>query len=168
MVGKFGEVQFMDWGLAKVLVVDEAATLPSEIVDDLDRPSVIDTGDESNSDADKPRTRVGSIMGTPAYMSPEQANGKTRAINERSDAFTLGAILFEMITGRPIYLGPSMVALQQAIQGDVSSALATLEQAGVEEPIFQLIADCLAYKPSDRPRNAGVIVSRLNEYLNGV
>ena len=102
MVGSFGEVQVMDWGLAKVLprggvVADaRAGKEPPE-------ETVIATARERLGRADL--SRAGSIMGTPSYMAPEQARGEIDRIDERADVFALGSILCEILTGEPAFTG---------------------------------------------------------------
>jgi WD40 repeat protein len=86
MVGEFGETVVLDWGLAKVRGEADGA-------DDLPRPTLVEDG----------HTVMGTILGTPAYMSPEQAAGNVDAVGERSDTWSLGAVLFEILTGQRPY-----------------------------------------------------------------
>ncbi|MBP8299687.1 MAG: serine/threonine protein kinase, partial [Planctomycetes bacterium] len=101
MVGAFGEVQVVDWGLAKVLhrggVADEKRAKQSVF-------TIIETV-RSGPGSSGSDSMMGSVMGTPAYMSPEQAQGEIEKLDERSDVFSLGATLCEILTGRPPYEG---------------------------------------------------------------
>jgi len=101
MVGAFGEVQVMDWGLAKVVGCQESQPVEEERLP----PSVGEDG----------RTIPGQAMGTPAYMSPEQANGRWSQVGPASDIFSLGATLYHLLTGRQPYSGPQ--ALESAQLG---------------------------------------------------
>jgi serine/threonine protein kinase len=101
MVGAFGEVQVMDWGLAKLLAPGGAAHEPAAGMETAFE-SLIQTSRPSDSG-----TLAGSLLGTPAFMAPEQAGGELHRIDERSDVFGLGAILCVILTGEPPYTGKS-------------------------------------------------------------
>ena len=113
MVGNFGEVQVMDWGLAKVLA--SGGGPPSECDPDETASATLI---QSPRDSDGSETQVGSVLGTPAFMSPEQAIGAVEQVDERSDVFGLGAILCMILTGKPPYVGTtSETTRQMAAQG---------------------------------------------------
>jgi tetratricopeptide (TPR) repeat protein len=164
MVGSFGEVQVMDWGLAKVLPRggiaddDEAGRIRDE--------TVIQTG-RTGTDADL--SQAGSVMGTPAYMPPEQASGDVDRLDERADVFALGSILCEVLTGQPAFTGRNVGEIQRkAARGDLTDAFARLEAGGADAELAGLARECLACEPEDRPRSAGAVAERLTAYLAGV
>ena len=114
MIGDFGEVQVMDWGLAKVLAPGGPADEARAAADRPGSGSIRTTRSGSTVDA----SRSGSVMGTPAYMPPEQAGRGGEAVDERADVFGLGSILCEILTGRPAYVGRSSEELTvKAAQG---------------------------------------------------
>jgi eukaryotic-like serine/threonine-protein kinase len=165
MVGSFGEVQVMDWGLAKVMprggVADDAKAgkeTPPE--------TLIAT---ARSGSDRELSHAGSVLGTPSYMSPEQARGENDLINERADVFALGSILVEILTGSPAFTGRgSSEILRKASRGDTAEAVARLDGCGAEAELVSLARDCLAVEPEDRPRDAKVVSDRITAYLAGV
>ena len=163
MVGSFGEVQVMDWGLAKVLpqggVTDDASAGRTK-----NEATVIATA-RSGSDVDA--SLVGSIMGTPAYMAPEQARGEVDQLDQRVDVFAIGSIFCEMRTGQPAFLGRNSGEIQRkAARGDLSDALARLDalEQDYDKELTDLAKACLAVEPEDRPRNAGEVAQRLSDY----
>lgn len=175
MVGAFGEVQIMDWGMARRLDRDEPAPTikPSSL-----NGSKVDTVsahcDESiseNVDSSSPHelTRVGEILGTPAYMAPEQARGESGSIDARSDVFGLGAILFAMLTGQHLYRGHSAdEMLRIAASGDMGPAFLALDKAELDDELRDLCEDCLQPQPGDRPADASVVAVRIGDYQNSV
>ncbi len=166
MVGHFGEVQVMDWGMAKVLgrvetVSDIGPALPTLQEDS----TVIQTlRTESNTEP----SRAGTMMGTPAFIPPEQAKGEIDLIDERADVFGLGAILCVILTGQPPYTGSLYEVMEKAGQGEVADAYARLEECGADAELIELCKQCLAAERDQRPREAGAVATRLAEYQAGV
>ena len=113
MTGEYGEVYVCDWGLAKRL--DE----PTEIRDG-DGPDTL-RAVAAPAAGSVPVTQDGSIVGTPAYMAPEQADGRIRALDERTDVYALGAILHHVLTGLPPFEGATTWAIiAQVTEGAVT------------------------------------------------
>jgi tetratricopeptide (TPR) repeat protein len=149
MVGAFGEVQVMDWGFAKVL--DGAAAAPA---DDLVRTDV------------NGASQSGALMGTPAYMPPEQARGEAALIDPRADVFALGAMLCEILTGSPPYGdGLSDDVRARAAAGDLSGSRARLVSSGADASLTGLAVRCLAADRVDRPPDAGAVARDLTAFL---
>jgi serine/threonine-protein kinase len=161
MVGAFNEVQVMDWGLAKVLA--SGGYEPPGIDEDrrVDTPSSPETF--------RQQTRAGDVLGTPAYMAPEQARGEVDRLDERCDVFGLGAILCEILTGQPPYGGVTLEEVsRQARQGDLKDAQARLEGCGADAELVQLAQRCLATDPAERPRDAGEVARAVTAHLTSV
>ena len=105
MLGGFGETFVLDWGLARVRGQEDRAL-----------PDLRRAAETLKAAAASPGlTLDGSILGTPAYMPPEQARGELDRIDERSDVYALGAVLFEILTGHPPHEGPHPVAVLQSV-----------------------------------------------------
>lgn len=175
MVGAFGEVQVMDWGLAKVLdvggVADERKAHKRHA-----SHSVIQTM-RSKMGSDTPQafgtagsqTQMGSVMGTPAYMPPEQALGEIDHLDERADVFGLGAILCEILTGKPPYVADDGTQVyRMAVRGRLEDCFVRLDSCTADGELIALTKHCLEVNPQDRPRDAGVLAERMTAYLTSV
>ncbi|MFO0849883.1 MAG: serine/threonine-protein kinase [Gemmataceae bacterium] len=151
MVGAFGEVQVMDWGLAKVLKSRAEESTASE-------ETAPGTAVVSLREADGLETRAGSVLGTPAFMPPEQAVGAVDTVDMRSDVFGLGAVLAVVLTGQaPFVAGSSESTRVMAAQGDVVGCFARLDGCGADPGVVALAKRCLAPRPEDRPADAGEV-----------
>jgi tetratricopeptide (TPR) repeat protein len=160
MVGRFGEVQVMDWGLAKLLTAEDGPAEPEEAAE---AGGTRLPAESADTPADLSRTGRG--MGTPAYMPPEQARGEWDAVDERADVFALGAILCEMLTGRPPYSeGDGYAALGRARCGDMSEGLGRLGRCSADTELVELCRECLALEREGRPRDAAVVAGRVVAY----
>jgi tetratricopeptide (TPR) repeat protein len=157
MVGAFGEVQVMDWGLAKVLGQERAPATAIEA----EESSTIYTVRTSGLDLS---TQAGVVMGTPAYMSPEQARGQVDELDERCDVFGLGAVLCVLLTGQPPYVGPKVEVRRQAAHAELADAYGRLERCGADAELVALAKACLAPERAQRPRQAGEVAEAMAAY----
>jgi len=165
MVGSFGEVQVMDWGLAKVLdqggLVDDGRAVSSG-----EDASAIRTWRDGS---ELMESRPGSVLGTPSYMAPEQARGAMDTLDERADVFALGSILCEILTGGPAFVGETASEVyRMAERAELSDAFARLDACGADAELVGLARACLAAASKHRPRDASVVVIGLTAYLRGV
>jgi serine/threonine-protein kinase len=164
MVGAFGEVQVMDWGLAKLLTA--APDQPAAPAREATESSTIFTVPTA---APGPSTQVGSVLGTPAYMAPEQARGEIERLDERADVFGLGAILCVILTGQPPFLGSGKEDThRRAMRGELDDAFARLDACGADAELVALAKTCLAPRQEDRPRDATAVAKAVAAYQQGV
>ena len=158
MVGAFGEVQVVDWGFAKVLGREDTVTpKPGDTT-----VTTVRTGGEGSQSV------AGSVMGTPAYMPPEQAMGQIDELTPRADVFSLGAILCEILTRQPPYTGTMQDQLLAAAQVRLDDAHARIDACNAPEAVKQIARDCMAPLPKDRPSDAGVVAQRIADHLASV
>jgi serine/threonine-protein kinase len=155
MVGAFGEVLVMDWGLSKVLV-DGTPTLDDgedSVVTDRSRVGTL-------------TTRHGAIVGTPAYMAPEQAAGG--AVQFASDVYALGCILFEILTGRRAFPQGSLESLLDAkLGGSVPAPTRGMPAGTVPEELAAICERATAVDAVDRYQTAGELAQEVGEWVDG-
>lgn len=152
MVGEFGEVLVMDWGLAKVVGEPERVATSEEIPSTSGLQDDLEEGSLTISAAAGALTREGAVMGTPQYMAPEQATGRISDIDERSDVFALGGILYAILTLHPPFYGKDVRdILSRVARADVENPMSFMNLKAVKR-VFPTTNDefCLAHCPSGR------------------
>jgi Protein kinase domain len=160
LLGSYGEVQVIDWGFAKILAQKEEPTPVAK--KSAARIGRVRSGSGSTG------SLAGTVMGTPAYMPPEQAQGKVDKLDERSDVFALGAILCEILTGKPPYTGKGEQVLIQAYEGQVKGAQKLLQACDADEELVAIARRCISLRRKDRPRNATVLAEAVGEHLTSL
>jgi serine/threonine-protein kinase len=152
MLGPYGETLVVDWGLAKV--VGRSAGTDGASEGTLRLPSA------SGSDP----TRMGSAIGTPSYMSPEQAAGKLEELGPASDAYSLGATLYCLLTGRPPCEGPDAAeVLRRVQQGDFPPPRAV--KRGVPAALEAVCLQAMALQPEGRYSSARALADEVEHWL---
>ncbi|NVB40733.1 protein kinase [Pseudenhygromyxa sp. WMMC2535] len=150
LVGDYGQVYLMDWGIAKVMSKPAGGDPlgPSRWVEDpLPLP-----------------LREDVIMGTPAYMSPEQARGDHRAIDTRTDVFALGAMLFEILTGHPPYYGRN--AIEVLLQAEEAEA-ALPADVPIARELRRIVARAMTKDVGARYESVEALQLDLRRFMRG-
>jgi tetratricopeptide (TPR) repeat protein len=132
----------------------------------LGTPKIADFGLAKHLDAGPGPTQTGMIVGTPSYMAPEQAAGQHKNIGPATDVYALGAILYEMLTGRPPFLADSPLAtLQEVLSGEPVSV--TRLQPKVPRDLETICLKCLEKEPRKRYASAAALAEDLRRFLTG-
>ncbi|MCC9599370.1 serine/threonine protein kinase [Stieleria sp. JC731] len=160
MIGEFGETIVLDWGLAKT--IDEE---PEDCGETLRHGFGMPT--ESNDNVSKRRSeRNGVVIGTPAYMSPEQAQGRTGQLDHRSDIFSLGVILYEILSGQHPHAG---LKTDEVLQRACAAEYESLKQCRPElsPSLIAIVEKAMSLLPRDRYGSALDLSEDVRHWLHG-
>ncbi len=151
LVGTYGETVVIDWGLAK------------DLADTSGRDDVA-AGPYRTRAASGVETVAGEVMGTPAYMPPEQASGE--AVDERADVYALGAMLYHVLAGAPPYTGRTVDAILDAVLAGPPASLATRAE-GIPPDLVTIVDKAMAHAAPDRYATAAALAADLKKFQTG-
>jgi tetratricopeptide (TPR) repeat protein/tRNA A-37 threonylcarbamoyl transferase component Bud32 len=152
VLGDYGEVVVLDWGLARLMGqegegADEAAGL---------LPVSLEPGSRDE-------TAQGQVLGTPAYMAPEQAEGRVDLLGPATDTYGLGAVLYELLTGRAPFTGPTDEILRRVAREEPEPPRRLIPE--VPKALEAVCLMALAKRPSDRYGTAGELAKDVERWL---
>ena len=152
MLGPYGETLVVDWGLAKPAAGrDEPAPSGESWL-------------APTASGNTPATRAGSVMGTPAYMSPEQASGGLDRLGPASDVYSLGATLYTILTNRPPFAEESLGLMRaRVMRGDFPRPRSVC--CDVHRPLEAICLKAMALRPSDRYASARALAEDIEHWL---
>jgi len=156
MIGPYNEVYVMDWGIAKTVNVDK----------DMFGEKTVLVGHEEVASEDK--TKMGQVMGTPAYMSPEQAEGEHDILDHRSDLYALGLILFELVTFHRAINGKTTdQVMMKARRGHIDPPPAYGKQEDAQEQLLAIVKKATQYMPEDRYPTVADFSDDIRRFMHG-
>ena len=180
MLGDFGETLVLDWGLARVKNSGESSTSmpalpriePASTGSSVIKPSTLGPGssappiDATGQASTGAVTLDGAVIGTPAYMSPEQAQGNIQEVDEQSDLYSLGAILYEIVTGIAPYEGSTPESVvKKVLNGPPLEVLKREPDAPPE--LAALIERAMARERAQRLRSVNELLEQVRAYRDG-
>lgn len=170
MLGKYGETLVVDWGLAKATDAQTARAGASATVragqerDDANAQFPAETPLKPRSQDSDSATRMGEVMGTPAYMSPEQAQGRLDLLGPASDVYSLGAMLFMLLTGMPPVEGADAAeVLRKVHKGEIRAPRQLKPQTS--RALDAICRKAMSIRPADRYASALALAADIEHWL---
>ena len=154
MIGEFGETVVLDWGLAKVRGEDDESE--PALREELNVLKIENMGN----------TTRGKAIGTPAYMPPEQAKGDVEHIDERSDIYSLGAVLYEILTGNPPFKGRNIRETLEMVQNNTPVDITILENDAPPD-LCAVVSKTLTRDKNDRYETALEVAWEIENFMSG-
>lgn len=166
MVGSFGEVLIMDWGIAKVLSREDDTH-----VSEANSMFETDSGqgqfhEEETYTPLSPGTKPGWVMGTPAYMAPEQARGETESIDRRTDIYALGGLLYYILTDKPPFKADSLSAMRHQIT-QIGPVVPRQIQPDVARPLQAICLKAMSINALDRYDSVTAMADDISLFQSG-
>jgi CRP-like cAMP-binding protein len=165
MVGAFGEVYLMDWGISKLL--HRTSGMPSSVDGEIYEPVRVKrvAGQPSGASGDEEK---GQIIGTFFYMSPEQANAEVEKIDERTDVFLLGGVMYELLTGQPPYMGSTVVdVVRQAQKANIPAPNLVAPERNIPDALSRICMKALHKDMNERYANILQMKADVENFVRG-
>jgi WD40 repeat protein len=150
MIGEFGETVVLDWGMAKAQGGEVEVSVPARVQDPLRLDLTID----------------GSLCGTPTHMSPEQARGAIQEVDERSDVWALGVVLYSLLAGRNPFEGKTLAELIQRVLRGKYAPLASIDPA-IPAELAAIVERALKPRAAERYQSARELLRDVEAYRSG-
>jgi serine/threonine protein kinase/tetratricopeptide (TPR) repeat protein len=167
MVGRLGEVYMMDWGLAKSGWQDEGVVFDDNTAESVEVRTLRNPDSTESSDALD--TLDGAVLGTPSFMSPEQASGRVRGVGPRSDVYAVGAMLYQLLSGLPPYVKEASSATNEVLHLLRAGPPVAIRELATAAPP-ELIAICekaMAREPQNRYPTMEAMADDLRAHYEG-